>query len=538
MISIGIHIGHDGGCALARDGQILYAIAEERLVRHKYHNGWWNSLLYCVNAAVLSPLDIDLIIVSNAGPAFDLQKINYIYQWGFSPAKTKLVVCDHHISHAIGAISLSDFEEGMVFVGDAGGNGSDTETAFIFDKNQVTKIYGNPDRPLFQGLGTTYEAFTNLLGFSDQESGKVMALAAYGNLDYFSANLFDLTEQMIINSRLKASHRWGAHEFLTKCGLALSYDDLNDARSDIPQHIATFVQQAFQNCLLQVLDRLIAAYRPANLILTGGIALNCSANGVVREQRLTKGFFVSPIASDIGLPIGNAIYGHYLATGELIKQVDRSVCYGKAYSESEIVSALERKPDTTQPGRFRKQPHTFYRSSNIFEEVAALIQNEHIVGWFNGRSECGPRALGCRSIIAKVDSQNMRELLNKKVKKREWFRPFGPSILQTDLHTLGIDENCTSYMTEALMIKRQAHLISSCVHVDGTSRVHSVGDHTNRDFNKLLTAIKQNGEIGAVLNTSFNVQEPIVESPSDAISTFLRSDIECLVIQDFIVKKV
>ncbi|NOZ46455.1 MAG: hypothetical protein GXO79_06695 [Chlorobi bacterium] len=537
MITLGIHIGHDGGCAIAKNGQILYAIAEERLTRHKYHNGWISSMFYCIQHAGLKPQNIDIVIFSNSGANFNKTKANFLYSWGFT-TKTKILFCDHHLSHAIGAISLSEFNDGIVFVGDAGGNNSDTESAYVFSESNIEKVYGNASRPNFKGLGTTYEAFTNLLGFSDQESGKVMALAAYGDSSHFNNNLFDISPQGLITSKLNDYHRWGALAYLRENDLKYSYEDLADSKSIKAKDIAAFIQDSFRETLIQVLKLLLSKHSVENLILAGGIALNCSTNGSIRDRNISKDLFVSPVASDIGLPIGNAVYGFYIISKIIAKQNNRSMSFGYDYSEKEILQAIARDPDLIQPGSLRPCSHYHYKSTNIYKEGAEMIDGGLIVGWFQNRSESGPRALGSRSILTKVNGLNARNKINMKVKHREWFRPFGPSILKADLSILGFNDRISSYMTEAVMVSNQTlDKLDNCIHVDGTSRIHSVDEFTNTHYYQLLEYIKEKQGYGAVLNTSFNVKEPIVETPSDALSTFIRSNMDCLILGEYIIKK-
>lgn len=537
MISIGIHIGHDGGTALAIDGQIIVAIAEERLARHKHHNGWITSLHYCLHHSGIERNEIDVITISNSGLQLDLSCWkNYFLKWGFS-SKTIILNCDHHLSHAIGGLSLSHFDEGLIFVGDAGGNNYDTESAYYYSKNNIEKIYGNEERPKHKSIGTTYEAFTNLLGFSDQQSGKVMGLASYGET-IIDIDLFDFSSNDTVYSKLNDSHVWGALEFVKTLESTKNYSNFKNYDSQQVKNLARYIQDSFEKVSITLIKKLLKKSKLPNLILSGGTALNCSANGKIRKEIYPKDLFVSPIASDIGLAIGNAIYGFYYFTSTLSKQVNRSICYGHNYTEDEIIRALKRNPDDVQPSRLRKSKHKFHKSNNVIKETQQMLSEDLIVAWFQGGSESGPRALGNRSILMKSNASNGRDLINKKIKDREWFRPFGPSIIKDDIHNFTNENKISSFMTEAIKVPESSlGIIKNCVHVDNTSRIHVVDNHSNEKYFKLLKSIKKETGIGSILNTSFNIQEPIVETPSDALSTYLGSNIDILIMGDYIISK-
>lgn len=538
MITVGIHIGHDGGCAISRDGQVIVAIAEERLARHKHHNGWWNSLRYCLNSSGILPRHVDVIVVSNSGDPTSAESLASILGWGFN-SKVRIITCDHHLSHAVGAVSLSGMECGLAFVGDAGGNHLDTESAYLFERNDIQRIYINETRPKYRGLGTTYEAFTNLLGFADEESGKTMALAAYGNPTAFEhLELFRVSSDCAIYGMLSDSHRWGAMSFLKERGVSLDYATLANTHSQEAKDVACLIQASFTKVLTEVVRKLSNDINAEAVIISGGIALNCSANRFLRNVNGGKKFFVSPCSSDIGLAIGNAVYGYLKTTGTLPRQLDISGCYGKNYTREEIANALQRRPDDIHPGPLRKYSHQYYISSDVVGEATEFIGDCKVIGWFEGGSESGPRALGRRSMIASASYPGIRDHINVNIKRREWFRPFGPSILNEELELLNLSCLSNSRMTEAAMIDQAHHGdLANCIHVDATSRVHGVGDSDSSRFSQLLRRLRRDCGAKGVLNTSFNVYEPIVETPSDALATFLRSEIDVLIMHDYVITK-
>lgn len=532
-ITVGIHIGHEGGVAVASDGEILIACAEERLSRVKYANGWWNALRYCLDGLGIPLSKVDLVVFSNAGPRLPLGFNAGLDRWCAAvPPVTSL---DHHLSHAIGAFAYSDFSEALVYVGDAGGNDGITESVYFVDSSKAELLCTSQQgRPRAKGIGTTYEAFTNFLGFTDQESGKTMALSAYGDANRWTLPLFEVNSCGQAQSDLCAPHQWGVEDFAKRRGLNFG-TSFPETRSLLAQDIAAYIQHQFTDTLVQVFSILIERHRPRAIILSGGIGLNCVANSALRQSFIKTPLFFFPACSDMGLPVGNALYGQWSLGGRLPK-VDRpSMLLGRAYSEDEINAALNRLPDTVPPGRIRLGDLSYYESSNISLEAAQLLADGKIIGWWQGRSEFGPRALGARSILVSPRLSGVREILNGRLKEREWFRPFGPSVLSNDVSRYFPGGGSFPYMIEAPRVNDEGRLaLENCVHIDGTARVQTVSTLSQPTFSELLAKVKTLTGHAAVLNTSFNVREPIVESPSDAIATFLRSRIDALVLDRFI----
>lgn len=530
--TLGIHIGHDGGAAVCVDGRIVVACAEERLTRFKYANGWWTSLRYCLDAAGRTLSDFDIIVFSNAGSPLCEGFDGGLSSW--SKGLLRTAVADHHLSHALGAFVFSDFDSALVFVGDAGGNLGMTESAYLFDRFGFERVMiSHPGRPRCKGLGPTYEAFTNFLGFSDQESGKTMALAAYGASD-ISHRLFDVDGDGCIDSALEATHQWGVAAFAKRAGLNWG-DPFPDSKSDRAQSIANYIQRSFEAALLDALNALLSKHPSPNLVISGGIGLNCVANTAVRNAR-HSGFFAFPACSDTGLAIGNALYGHWRLTGTLPKTPDRSMLFGRNYGEADIQAALERRPDTVPPGAVRLGELRYQRVSDPCGEAARLIAQGNILGWWQGRSESGPRALGSRSIVANPRIEGVAQRLNAEIKKREWFRPFGPSVLRADASAVLDPMHEYRYMIEAPEVSpRASTILGECVHIDGTARVQIVDESEGANcYRDLLMAVKREMGVGALLNTSFNLREPLVETPGDAIATFLRSRLDALILDEFV----
>lgn len=385
-----------------------------------------------------------------------------------------------------------------------------------------------------KGLGPTYEAFTNYLGFSDEESGKTMGLAAYGDPHAFNVPLFDVSSDGHITGALDRTHSWGVAEFAVRAGLDFRIPSL-DSRSPLAQDIAAYVQEAFSAAVLQSFTALAQREGEYPLVMSGGAALNCTTNSAVRRQ--FKQFFASPIGSDVGLPLGNAVHGQ-LALNGVVPTVDvNGLRLGREYTDIEVSQALGRPPQLIHPGSARRGELKYSRVANPVEVAADAIAEGAVVGWCQGRAELGPRALGGRSMLAAPTPIEVRERINDTIKRREWFRPLAPSMLQSQATQFVVELADLRYMNEApLASEAGIAAMPACVHVDGTLRAQSVADDSPDAYAELLRALLRRG-IPGVLNTSLNVQEPIVETPSDAIATLLRSDIDLLVVGNYVCER-
>lgn len=281
---IGLNLGdHDGGCALFVEDSVIYGVAEERLNRHKYSSGWFAALVYCLQAAGLTIDEIDLFVFSSCGKPLSKGYTGLLASFGIN--SSKCIVADHHLSHALGAFAMSPFDDALVVIMDGMGNNNDTESYYLADKNSISRIGCNdPMRPHWKGVGTTYEAFTNFLGFSDLEAGKVMALAAYGDAQHFEVPLFNVDRNQVIG-RLDGPHQHGVLEYGKKNGLAFG-DCYPADKSEIAWHIAAYVQYQTELAITQLINNLIESTGKTKVCVSGGVALNCVANTRIRSMRI------------------------------------------------------------------------------------------------------------------------------------------------------------------------------------------------------------------------------------------------------------
>ena len=273
-------------------------------------------------------------------------------------------------------------------------------------------------------------------------------------------------------------------------------------RTDLAQEIAAYVQREFERALQDLLARLITKHVQQNVVLSGGIGLNCVANTKLRHSfPAVKDFFIFPACSDTGLAVGNALFADLTLTGQFPKPPDRSMLFGRFYCDDEIRHALERRPDTVPPGEIRLGELEYCRSEHPIADAAKLLADGKILGWWQGRSECGPRALGSRSILASPIFASTAERLNARIKKREWFRPFGPSMLPVVAASSFTEVRHFPYMIEAPTVTTAGrNALGVCVHVDGTARAQVVQGEAGNRFFQLLHEIDRNGLSGCLLN--------------------------------------
>lgn len=535
IVIVGVNEGHDGGAAIVVDGVLRCAITEERLTRKKYSPGYLNSLIYCLNATNLKVEDISLVVFSSYHKRLPRGYQGALKPFGISPER--FITVDHHLSHAFGAYFLSPFNDALILVIDGQGNENDTESYYIGEGQKLEKIGGNsPERIPAKGIGRTYEAFTNFLGWIDQEAGKTMALAGYGDPSCFKMPLFELKNLEVVGA-LNQKYEKGVIELAKKHSLDFGpiYSKGNHPKS---ADVAAYIQKETERILFELISELVRKTKKQKLCMAGGVALNYSANAKLLQSGIVEDIFVLPAASDRGQCIGNALYGFWKLEGYIPKNPLRNDYFGKEYSEEEIISVLIR-----EKGYIEKHIPTccgfqFEKQDNITKVVAKLLTKGKIVGWFQGGSELGPRALGHRSILCDPRKSELKDILNQKVKHREPFRPFAPSCLLEKASEFFEVDRPFPYMLFAIPVKNEKKdKISGVVHIDKTSRIQTVTKEENDVFYELIKEFYNLTGIPMVLNTSFNSQEPIVETPENALSTFLKTEMDYLAIGNYLVWK-
>ena len=536
MKVLGINTQHDGGCCLIIDGEVICAVSEERFTRERGAQGWWYSLFCCLERAQVQLSDIDLVVFSSYGDRLPKGFDGGLSALGLPHGRCAAI--DHHLSHAASAFLLSPFEDALILVLDGSGNDGDTESYFIGERSEIERIGGNSVKSYVRGIGKTYEAFTSFLGWNMMDSGSTMALAAYGSPARFSGlDLFEIHGDQV-NSRLREKYLQGVLRFAAESSVDFG-EPFARGETDISCDVARFVQDRTEEAMIELVSRLITATGKRRICFAGGVALNCVANEKVRRRSGAEEVFIVPAASDKGQALGNALFGYcVLMKGGRPKPLSRD-SFGKCYSDLDILQVLERRQELGNNFIVKAPPIEFTKTNRIETEAARLVAAGNTVGWFQGGSELGSRALGHRSILADPRSLDIKTHLNAEVKRRAWFRPYAPTVLDDAADRYFELDGPSPFMLFAPMTRpEKARLIPGVVHVDGTSRPQTISSDSEPSFWKLVSEFYALTEIPLVLNTSFNISgEPIVETPKDAVSAFLRSGLDYLVLEDYLVWK-
>lgn len=557
-------LGHDAAAAILVDGQLVACAAEERFSRCKHSlNLAGNTLLprraieYCLRRADVTVRDIDVVAHNCAfdetviarraqllepfvaakrlRAAFrdDLQSMlsreavqRQFEEMTGTPPKVLLRV-PHHEAHAASAFFASGFDQALVFTLDGTG---ELESSLLAVGSGST-IAETTRTWLPTSLGALYLAVTVYLGFkSIGDEYKVMGLAAYGDPSRFSG-FFSAAVQLEGGGRYSTPWLAGGklrERMLGELGPARRPGEALERRH---MDVAAALQEALESAVLHSLRHARDMSGQTRLCMAGGVALNCKLNGAIARSGLFQEIFVQPAAGDEGTCVGAAIVASNSLGEAVLRDRWGHVFYGPSYQSEEILDSLRpyaAELRWTQP-------------EDLSDSVVALLMAGAVVGWFQGRMEFGPRALGARSILADPRRPSAKDQINAKVKHREPFRPFGPAVLREEagdwFELGGLTES--PFMLFALRVRpHRQTAIPAVVHVDGTSRIQTVSRHTNPLFWDLISRFGDKTGVPMLLNTSFNIQgEPIVCSPSDAIRCFRSTGIDVLAIGSFLVHK-
>lgn len=517
--------GHDAAACLVKDDEIVAFVEEERLNRfkHAYSCLPVRAINYCLRAENLSIGDVQLVV--NTDPAAvqkraGLNPRRYIaanlYRktvadslqsiFGEFDKSTNVSYVDHHIAHTYSAFPLSGFDDTMTFTIDGVGDWASTLISRAAG-DKFTKVAEFGDNT---SLGYFYSRFTHILGFEENEGeGKVMGLSSYGQPS------FDLQEFIDFNGG-----KFSADIGYDKVRRVIGQRRLGEIE-DVHKNLAASVQKRLEDVLIKMIEH----YNPGNLSFAGGVALNCVANGKMLYSGKINDIFIQPIASDAGTALGAAIHQAMLDGHKFGKM--RHTYYGPSYGDEEIENLLMR---CNIP---------FEKVSNVEQLAAESIAQGKIIAWFQGRVEAGPRALGNRSILADPTDPEMKDKVNNRVKFRESWRPFCPSILNKYRAEYFDIDHESPYMILAFnVLQNRQKDVPSIVHVDGTARPQTVEQDVNPRYHKLIECFQKEKGVPVLLNTSFNIKgEPMVCSPIDALRTFYGSGLDMLMMNDFVIQK-
>lgn len=581
---------HDAAAALVRDGQLVAAAEEERFTRRKHDYGFpANAIRFCLDAGGIGPADLDYVVFYEK-PFVKFERIllsalhtfprslkvfrEAMITWlgdklwvkglirnrvGVPPER--IVFSSHHLSHAASAFFCSPFSEAAILTVDGVGEWA-TATMGVGRGTEVRLLR---EIRFPHSLGLLYSAFTAFLGFEVNEGEyKVMGMAPYGepryldevwrlidlapdgsfwlDMDYFS---YHYSPERTFNGkfeRLFGQPRDPRMHFFTAASGYPSYfgprpENFSElARAN--QHyadVAASIQRVTEEVLLTMARALHRETGMERLCLAGGVALNSVANGRIARETPFREIYIHPAAGDGGGAVGAALYCYHQLLGKPRSFVMDHAAWGKAYSPGEVAA-------------FLRAGGIAYREFDGEEALGAAVVERlaagKVVGWFQGRFEWGPRALGQRSILADPRRPNMKDVVNTKIKFREPYRPFAPSVLgERASEYFALEGPERSYPARFMLYVvdvRPEHrgALPAITHVDGTGRVQTVWRETSPLYYRLIDAFGQATGVPVLLNTSFNLKgEPIVASPEDAYRTFVRSGLDALVLENFLVEK-
>jgi carbamoyltransferase len=554
---------HDSSACLIEDGHIIAATAEERFNRIQHDNAFpQNAIEYCLKEGRCAINEIDYIAFYEK-PILKLdrllhQHINHfpqswpVFKDTFPTWFTKLnlkktlrdqlhyvgpiVYIPHHLSHAAGCFLLSGFNEAVTLTIDGVGEWATTTMGHASSKQiAIDKEIRFPD-----SLGLLYSTMTAYLGFSVNDSEyKVMGLASYGNSARYAKEFKQLIT-LYKDGSYRLSSKYFAYEYSysmpSKHMETLFGFPIRKPESDIKSHhedLAATLQATLEAAVFNLAHAAHKKYRLDSLCLSGGVALNSVVNGKLTTHTPFKQIYIPPDPGDGGGSLGAALY----ASWRLDKKLPSSPFtpyLGPRFESYEILKHLKKK---------RLKFTLIPNDQQLTDIVSDYLINQKVIGWFQGRMEWGPRALGNRSILASATKSEMKDIINAKVKKREMFRPFAPVILHehiNDYFTLkNQPESLGAYMLTVLpFTKKGIKEVPATVHVNHTGRPQYIKREANPLYYDLIQAYHQKTGIPAIINTSFNVRgEPIVCTPEDAINCFLHTEIDYLVIDNYIVSK-
>lgn len=576
------YFGHDASAALIKDGEMIACASEERFTRMKFSlNLLGNTMLpcnainYCLREAGITMKDVDVVahyceftkdvidkrldllrpfISKENSKEVEVSYINIfnemmnrevvisqfeqmtgVYPKIFIPVR-------HHMAHAASCYYPSGFNDTLIYTLDGTGE-LESSTLSLGNNGKINELRSIP---LPTSLGALYLITTMYLGFKSLgDEYKVMGLASYGKPEKYR-KVFDeivaLKEDGIYSTEKITSADFKEYLLSNLGPERRENEDFNSRHADI----ASSLQEAIGKAALHTLKYYRNSSGMEYLCMAGGVALNCTMNGIIAKSKLFKNIFIQPASSDEGCSAGAAYYAYnkVMVQDKLSSNVNisstnslsislppwKNAYFGPDYNQEEMLSALESSNDKIE----------YIKVNDIAAEAAKFINDNKVIGWFQGKMEFGPRALGNRSIIASPVSAAMKDIINEKVKRRESFRPFAPSVLEEmakDYFEFDLDNS--PYMLFAFNVyENKRNIIPAVTHVDGSARVQTVSKKNNPLFWNLINEYYKLSGVPIVLNTSFNVKnEPIVCSPQDAINCFLSTNIDLLVMGDYLVKK-
>jgi len=551
---------HDAAACLIKDGKIVAAAEEERFTRKKHDPSFpINAINFCLKEANISSKELSFIgFYEKPLSKFErilsqhLEMFPYSF-WSFYKTipnwlseklripkiikkklkyKGDILFIDHHLAHASSSFLVSPFKNAAILTVD--GVGEWTTTAIGYGKENEIRLLKEVKFP--HSIGLLYSTVTAHLGFSVNNSEyKIMSLAAYGTPLYYDKfmKIVDLKED---GSYMLDMDYFDYHFRLKMPGkkFVKEFGPIRKPNEELTQHhknIAASLQKVTEDVLFKILNYLYEETKCENLCMAGGVALNSVANGKIKKNTKFKNIFIQPASSDAGTSLGVAFYIYNSVLNNKRNCIMDSVYLGPEFYNNKIQSFLD-----SNKINYKKLKD----ENELVKETAKLIYQNNVIGWFQGRMEFGPRALGNRSILANPCNPQMKKILNEKVKHREEFRPFAPVIIEEKVKEyFDIDKKDERFMLFVYPIKESKRkLIPPVNHVDGTARLQTVNKEQNLLYYNLIREFEKLSKVPVLINTSFNIRgEPIVCTPEDAYKCMMGTEIDYLILNNFLIKR-
>ena len=567
MFNLGISCYyHDSAAALLQDGHVIAAVEEERFSRKKFDDDFPKMAIeWCLQEAKISPSEIDSVafydkpilkferLLDNyiaVAPRGLYSFVNTIPKWlhkrlwikndimkSLDGFKGEIVFPEHHLSHASYSFFTSPFDESAILTTDGVGEWSTTSIGVGSDNS--VKLLQDIRWP--HSLGLFYSAFTYFLGFQVNEGEyKLMGLSSYGKPKYYDLileNLIDVKKDGSIHLNMDYfaftyDKVMTNQKFSELFGIKRRNEDAE--MKQIHFDIGASVQKVLEDVLLRMVEYLYQKTKSKNLCLGGGVALNGVANYRILKESSFDNIHIPPSPGDAGSAVGAAQYLYYShhkqnrkMESDTTKRIIENVYVGPSFSSDEIRKFLDGK----------NLKYEIFNDDELVKHCAKLIMEGNVVGWYQGKMEWGPRALGNRSILADPRQKEMKDILNEKIKHRESFRPFAPSILEEYTSEYFDMDIPSPYMLMVSPVKKPEK-IPAVTHVDGTGRLQTVSKNSNPLYYKLINEFYNLTGIPIIINTSMNVKgEPIVNTPEQAYNMLTKTDMDCVFLGNFMVKK-
>jgi carbamoyltransferase len=581
MNIIGINAFHaDSSACLIINGKLISAVEEERFNRIKHWAGFpIESIKYCLKESNLDLSDIDHISINIDPKANYFEKILFLIkhrpslklvfnrlkkkkkydsirelinkEFEGSNFKGQINNIEHHYAHLSSAFHVSPFENSCILSVD--GFGDFASTAWGYGKGNEIKIDNKIHFP--HSLGIFYQALTQFLGFKNYgDEYKIMGLAPYGKPTYVEQlrkilliktnGNFELNLDYFKFHKENFNYRWenGKVEiedlYSDKIKTLLGPERIHgEELTEFHKDMAHSIQKIYEEAFLNIINNLYEKYQNDNLCIAGGCGMNSVANGKIKNNTRFNNIYIQPAAGDAGGAIGAAFATHYKISNKKRAFKMNHAYWGTSFNNDQIFNCLKKNEKNIED---QKCSFKFISDNNELNKIVAKdISEGKVVGWFQGKMEWGPRALGNRSILGDPRRSDMKDILNLKIKRRESFRPFAPSILRENVSEWFKNDDEVPFMMKVYQIKDDKRkVIPAVTHVDGSGRLQTVYQETNEKYYDLIKEFYQLTKVPIVLNTSFNENEPIVSKPDEALDCFLRTKMDTLVMENYIIKRI